>query len=83
MKGGVFGVDRHTSAPPATASRSLGAVKSRIDTGRNDNPKVEPFLGHANRSSSGRNANVIERPKKMSFKQRRESFKMDSFRTDS
>jgi len=75
MKGSFIREERHTSAPPATNSKSLGAVKSRIDTGI---AKPEVFTGYqSSKTSAGRSSNASERPKKMSFKQRRESFKMD------
>ena len=59
-------------------SKSLGAVRSRINTGRNDQRGgTEVFTGYQSKAAaSTRRSNVIDdKPRKMSFKQRRDMVK--------
>ena len=72
--------------PSGASSKSLGAVKSRINTGLSSDAsasgagaaKAETFTGYQSRSSQSRRNQFVERPKKMSFKQRRDMVKEQS-----
>ena len=81
--GGSFAASAYhgTQSNLSGGSKSLGAVKSRINTGRSSSSgqqQAEAFMGHQTRSAATKRSNVEERPKKMSFKERRDLSKLES-----